>query len=67
MGIDKPAVRVVPAGCGTPAELVAAEFVTTGVHRRSDDLATGLWDVRHGHLRQPAHRHRPLEIVIANP
>lgn len=48
-------------------QLLADDVVATGLRRLSDDLATGAWDARHGHLRSQPTYTGPLVLVTANP
>jgi len=48
-------------------QFLADDVVATGLRRLFDDLATGAWDARHGHLRSQPTYTGPLVLITANP
>lgn len=46
--------------------LTAPDAVRRGLGRLEEDLASGAWDRRHGHLRRQAERHGALRLVTAS-
>lgn len=58
-----PEVRAVQSGW----QFIADDVVATGLRRLSDDLDTGRWDARHGHLRSQPTYTGPLVLITANP
>lgn len=48
-------------------QFLSDDVVATGLRRLSDDLATGAWDARHGHLRSQPTYTGPLVLITANP
>jgi len=58
----RPEVRAATSGL----VLTDPSAVRRGIDRLAQDLASGLWDARYGHLRGQAERHGALRLVTAS-
>lgn len=58
-----PDVRAAQSGW----QILGEDVVADGLARLSDDLATGVWDTHHGHLRHQPTYTGPLVLITATP
>jgi hypothetical protein len=58
----RPEVRAATSGL----VLTDATAVERGLHRLAEDLTSGAWDARYGHLRLQAERRGALRLVTAD-
>jgi SAM-dependent methyltransferase len=58
-----PHVRAAQSGW----QFISNDIATAGLRRLADDLAAGIWDERHGHLRTQSSYTGPLILITAEP